>query len=105
MPLYIRIVRLREMVALPLDSQQNHATCSSGIKTILPRVSAAALEGFQFSVKVPERITHRKKLSIRQGAFDDFEKYLDMLEPLKTYNKLGAILCYPLPAATLLYGR
>lgn len=55
-------------------------------------LSRATPEGFQFSVKVPETITHKKKLSLEQGALEDFNKYLDMLEPLKTYNKLGAIL-------------
>jgi len=55
-------------------------------------LSRATPEGFQFSVKVPETITHKKKLSIEQGAFTDFENYLEMLEPIKTYNKLGAIL-------------
>jgi uncharacterized protein YecE (DUF72 family) len=55
-------------------------------------LSRATLEGFQFSVKVPETITHDKKLNIQQDAFSDFERYLEMLEPLKTYNKLGAIL-------------
>ena len=55
-------------------------------------LSRAAPEGFEFSVKVPEIITHEKKLSIHQGALADFEKYLEMLEPLKAYNKLGAIL-------------
>ena len=55
-------------------------------------LSRATPEGFQFSVKVPEIITHKKKLSFEQGALEDFKKYLEMLEPLKTYNKLGAIL-------------
>jgi uncharacterized protein YecE (DUF72 family) len=55
-------------------------------------LSRATLEGFQFSVKVPEIITNDKKLNIQQDAFSDFERYLEMLEPLKTYNKLGAIL-------------
>jgi uncharacterized protein YecE (DUF72 family) len=55
-------------------------------------LSRATPENFQFSVKVPQVITHNKKLSIEQSAFTDFEKYLEMLEPLKTYNKLGAIL-------------
>jgi uncharacterized protein DUF72 len=55
-------------------------------------LSRATPENFQFSVKVPERITHKKKMSLDQGAFSDFEGYLEMLEPLKTYNKLGAIL-------------
>jgi len=55
-------------------------------------LSRATPEGFEFSVKVPETITHEKKLSIQQGAFADFEKYLEFLEPIKTYNKLGVIL-------------
>jgi uncharacterized protein YecE (DUF72 family) len=55
-------------------------------------LSRATPDGFEFSVKVPEIITHDKKLSIQLGAFVDFEKYLEMLEPIKTYNKLGAIL-------------
>lgn len=55
-------------------------------------LSRATPEHFQFSVKVPEIITHKKKLNVEQGAFAEFEKYLEMLEPLKSYNKLGAIL-------------
>jgi len=55
-------------------------------------LSKATPDGFQFSVKVPEVITHKKKLSIEQGAFEEFQKYLDMLEPLKSNDKLGAIL-------------
>jgi uncharacterized protein YecE (DUF72 family) len=52
----------------------------------------ATPEKFQFSIKVPEIITHKKKLNIEQGAMKDFEKYLEMISPLRTYNKLGAIL-------------
>jgi len=55
-------------------------------------LSRATPTDFQFSVKVPERITHMKKLSLAQNSLSDFEEYLEMLEPLKTYNKLGAIL-------------
>jgi uncharacterized protein YecE (DUF72 family) len=55
-------------------------------------LSRATPEGFEFSVKVPEIITHKKKLDLKQDAYSDFEKYLEMLEPLKTYNKLGIIL-------------
>ena len=55
-------------------------------------LSRATPEGFQFSVKVPQTITHSKKLNLEKGALEDFEKYLEMLDPLKTYDKLGAIL-------------
>ena len=55
-------------------------------------LSRATPEGFQFSVKVPQTITHNKKLNLERGALEDFEKYLEMLGPLRTYDKLGAIL-------------
>lgn len=55
-------------------------------------LSRATPEGFQFSLKVPETITHKKKLSASEGAFSDFQAYLDKISPLKKYNKLGAIL-------------
>jgi uncharacterized protein YecE (DUF72 family) len=55
-------------------------------------LSRASPEGFQFSVKVPQIITHKKNLSLEQGAAEDFNKYLAILEPLKSYNKLGGIL-------------
>jgi uncharacterized protein YecE (DUF72 family) len=55
-------------------------------------LSRATPEGFEFSVKVPETITHKKKLNIGQDAHSDFARFLEMLEPLFTYKKLGAIL-------------
>lgn len=55
-------------------------------------LSRATPEGFQFSLKVPETITHKKKLAVGEGAFSDFQAYLDKISPLKKYNKLGAIL-------------
>jgi uncharacterized protein YecE (DUF72 family) len=54
-------------------------------------LSKATPDGFQFSLKVPETITH-KKLEIKQGAYRDIEAYLEKISPLKKYNKLGAIL-------------
>lgn len=48
--------------------------------------------GFQFSVKVPELVTHRKKLDIKSGAMDTFNEFLAKIEPLKKANKLGAVL-------------
>jgi uncharacterized protein YecE (DUF72 family) len=52
----------------------------------------ATPDKFQFSVKVPEMITHEKRLDIRRGAITDFEEFLDKISPLKTAKKLGAIL-------------
>jgi uncharacterized protein YecE (DUF72 family) len=55
-------------------------------------LSRATPDGFQFSLKVPQTITHNKKLSLEQSAMSDFEEYLDKISPLKKYSKLGAIL-------------
>ena len=49
-------------------------------------------ERFQFSVKVPETITHNERLDINKGSIVDFEELLDKISPLKTANKLGTIL-------------
>jgi uncharacterized protein YecE (DUF72 family) len=49
-------------------------------------------EKFQFSVKVPETITHHKRLDIKNSAMTDFEEFLDKISPLKNTGKLGAIL-------------
>jgi uncharacterized protein YecE (DUF72 family) len=47
---------------------------------------------FQFSVKVPETVTHDKRLNVDKGAITLFEEFLDKISPLKTANKLGSIL-------------
>ena len=55
-------------------------------------MAKATPEKFQFSIKVPETITHNKRLNVNQGAMVDFEEFLDKISPLKNSNKLGAIL-------------
>ena len=61
----------------------------------------ATPENFQFSVKVPETITHRKRLDVRKGAITEFEIFLDKISPLKNSNKLGAILLQLPPSFTV----
>ena len=52
----------------------------------------ASPEKFQFSINVPETITHDKRLDIDKGAITDLEEFLDKISPLKDANKLGAVL-------------
>jgi uncharacterized protein YecE (DUF72 family) len=47
---------------------------------------------FQFSVKVPETVTHTKRMDVKRGAMDSFQEFLEKISPLKRANKLGAIL-------------
>jgi uncharacterized protein YecE (DUF72 family) len=61
----------------------------------------ATPEKFRFSVKVPETITHNKRLDINKGAMVDFEEFLDKISPLKTANKLGTILIQLPPSFTV----
>ncbi len=55
-------------------------------------MTRATPEKLQFSIKVPETVTHVKRLDIKKGAMTSFEAFLDKISPLKTANKLGAIL-------------
>ncbi len=55
-------------------------------------MTRATPEKFQFSIKVPETVTHVKRLDIKKGAMTSFEEFLNKICPLRTANKLGAIL-------------
>jgi uncharacterized protein YecE (DUF72 family) len=61
----------------------------------------ATPEEFQFSVKVPATMTHKKRLDINKGSMVDFEEFLDKISPLKTANKLGTILIQLPPSFTV----
>jgi uncharacterized protein YecE (DUF72 family) len=42
-------------------------------------MAKATLEKFQFSVKVPETITHHKRLDIHKDAINDIEDFLNKI--------------------------
>jgi uncharacterized protein YecE (DUF72 family) len=62
----------------------------------------ATPEKFQFSIKVPETVTHVKRLDIKKGAMTSFEEFLDKISPLITANKLGAVLFQLPPSFTVI---
>jgi uncharacterized protein YecE (DUF72 family) len=64
-------------------------------------MARATPEKFQFSIKVPETITHVKRLDLNKGAMTLFQEFLDKISPLKTANKLGAILFQLPPSFTV----
>jgi uncharacterized protein YecE (DUF72 family) len=64
-------------------------------------MAKATPENFQFSIKVPETVTHVKRMDIKKGAMTSFEEFLDKISPLKTANKLGAILFQLPPSFTV----
>ena len=58
---------------------------------------------FEFSIMVPERITHRKKLELGKDVISDFKEFLDKISPLYNYGKLGAILIQLPPSFSIEY--
>ncbi len=47
---------------------------------------------FVFSVKLPQLITHEKKLEVSKGAEADLIRFLSLLKPLIATGKLGPVL-------------
>ena len=49
-------------------------------------MARATPENFQFSIKVPETITHLKRLDVNKGAITSFQEFLPrVLERAQTY--------------------
>ena len=49
-------------------------------------------EDFVFSVKLPQEITHEKRLSLGAGAEEGLLKFLSLMKPLIAAGKLGPVL-------------
>jgi uncharacterized protein YecE (DUF72 family) len=49
-------------------------------------------DDFEFSVKLPQSITHKKQLDLRAGAEIDLVEFLDLIDPLREAGKLGPLL-------------
>jgi uncharacterized protein YecE (DUF72 family) len=64
-------------------------------------MSKATPDDFQFSIKVPETVTHDKRLDVSNGAIISLEEFLDKISPLKASNKLGAVLIHLPPSFTV----
>ena len=63
----------------------------------------ATPHNFEFSIKVPERITHIKKLDFNKDVIFDFKEFLDKISPLYNSGKLGAILIQLPPSFSIGY--
>ncbi len=47
---------------------------------------------FQFAVKLPQTITHKKHLELSQGVEIDLKDFLELMRPLHEAGKLGPLL-------------
>ncbi len=81
-----------------LDATFYERLYSKMSKNTFRGMAKATPNDFQFSVKVPETITHARRLDVNKGAMAAFEDFLDKISPLKEENKLGAILIQLAPS-------
>ena len=70
-------------------------------KETFTSISNASPPYFQISLKVPESITHERSLDVNRGAIIDLEEFLEKISPLKTTNKLGALIIQLPPSFTV----
>ena len=56
---------------------------------------------FKISVKVPEIITHEKRLDISRNVVSDLNEFLKKISPLKSKGKLGSIIIQLPPSFTI----
>jgi uncharacterized protein YecE (DUF72 family) len=70
-------------------------------KDTFTAMTNATPDNFQFAVKVPETVTHDKRLDINDGAMAILVEFLDKISPLKISNKLGAVLIQLPPSFTV----
>ena len=70
-------------------------------KSTFTAMTRATPDNFQFSIKVPETVTHDKRLDVTKGAMALLDEFLDKISPLKSTNKLGAVLIQLPPSFTV----
>jgi uncharacterized protein YecE (DUF72 family) len=64
-------------------------------------ITKATSDDFKISVKVPETITHEKRLDVSKDIMADLKEFLDKISPLNNANKLGAIIIQLPPSFTI----
>ena len=70
-------------------------------KDTFTAMTRATPDKFQFSIKVPETVTHDKRLDVSKGAMALLDEFLEKISPLKSANKLGAVLIQLPPSFTV----
>lgn len=70
-------------------------------KDTFTAMTRATPDNFQFSIKVPETVTHDKRLDVTKGAMALLDEFLDKISPLRASNKLGAVLIQLPPSFTV----
>jgi uncharacterized protein YecE (DUF72 family) len=64
-------------------------------------ITKATSDDFKIPVKVPETITHEKRLDVSKDVMVDLKEFLEKISPLNNTNKLGAIIIQLPPSFTI----
>jgi uncharacterized protein YecE (DUF72 family) len=96
LPYYAQFFNTAEMDATFYEKFYMYMT-----KDTFTAMNRATPANFQFSVKVPETVTHDNRLDVNKGAMALLNEFLEKISPLKYANKLGAILIQLPPSFTV----
>jgi uncharacterized protein YecE (DUF72 family) len=96
LPYYAQFFNTAEMDATFYEKFYMYMT-----KDTFTAMARATPDNFQFSIKVPETVTHDKRLDVSKGAMALLDEFLEKISPLKSANKLGAVLIQLPPSFTV----
>jgi uncharacterized protein YecE (DUF72 family) len=96
LPYYSQFFNTAEMDATFYEKFYMYMT-----KDTFTAMTRATPDKFQFSIKVPETVTHDKRLDVSKGAVALLDEFLEKISPLKSTNKLGAVLIQLPPSFTV----
>ena len=96
LPYYAQFFSTAEMDATFYEKFYMYMT-----KNTFTAMNKATPANFQFSVKVPETVTHDNRLDVNKGAMALLNEFLEKISPLKYANKLGAVLIQLPPSFTV----
>ncbi|MDW0242888.1 MAG: DUF72 domain-containing protein [Nitrososphaeraceae archaeon] len=96
LPYYAQFFNTAEMDATFYEKFYMYMT-----KETFTAMNRATPADFQFSVKVPETVTHDNRLDVNKGAMALLNEFLEKISPLKYANKLGAVLIQLPPSFTV----
>jgi uncharacterized protein YecE (DUF72 family) len=93
---YSQFFKTAEMDATFYEKFYMHMT-----KDTFTAMDRATPDNFQFSLKVPETVTHDKRLDVSKGAMALLDEFYEKISTLKSANKLGAVLIQLPPSFTV----
>jgi len=92
-PFYYERERMFSAYARVFDTSEVNSTFYRYPTPGLVRgLTKAAPKGFVFSAKLPQLITHKKRLDPESGVREDLDRFLGLMKPMLEAGRLGPIL-------------